>query len=61
MFFAGYDSPMSDTFLAMIADRIKPSAEFAAALSVPAGAVSDILANNRVYPTDGMKTMKVFL
>ncbi|XP_045198162.2 uncharacterized protein LOC123552514 [Mercenaria mercenaria] len=55
-----YDSPMSDTFLAMLADRIKPSTDLAAALSIPGGTISDVLANNRVYPTEGIKTMKIF-
>lgn len=58
LYFTGYDIPMSDTFLTMLADRIKPTAEVATALSVPAGTLADILARHKTYPTDGMKSMK---
>jgi hypothetical protein len=52
---------MSDSFLVMLADRVSPSCELASALSVPAGTASDVLANNRLYPNNGMKTFKVGL
>ncbi|KAL4233037.1 hypothetical protein ACF0H5_007723 [Mactra antiquata] len=54
-----YDPPMSDTFLAMIADKLKPRDKLEATLKLSKGTLKYIRDNKKCYPCDGLITMKL--